>query len=47
MLVAGHPWDIDAARAGVQTAWLDRSGSSPYPPFFQPSPVKLADELGA
>jgi len=53
MLVA-VPWDIDLRRAGgVQTAWLDRSGSSPYPPFFQPaeveasSLVQLADELGA
>jgi len=30
-----HPWDIDgAARAGLQTAWIDRSGSAPYPPYL-------------
>ncbi len=35
MLVAVHPWDIDgAARAGLQTAWIDRSGSTPYPPYL-------------
>ena len=34
MLVAVHPWDIDgAARAGLATAWLDRSGAS-YPAYF-------------
>jgi 2-haloacid dehalogenase len=31
LLVAVHPWDIDgAARAGWQTAWLNRGGT-PYP----------------
>lgn len=31
MLVASHPWDVDgAARAGLRTAWIDRSGSR-YP----------------
>ncbi len=35
MLVAVHPWDIGgAARAGLQTAWIDRSGATPYPPYF-------------
>ena len=35
MLVAVHPWDIDgAARAGLHTAWIDRSGNTPYPPYF-------------
>ena len=35
MLVAVHPWDIDgAARAGLQTAWIDRSGTAPYPPYL-------------
>jgi len=30
-LVACHPWDVDgAARAGLGTAWVDRTGS-PYP----------------
>jgi 2-haloacid dehalogenase len=34
LLVAVHPWDIDgAARAGLQTAWVDRSGT-PYPAHF-------------
>jgi len=33
LLVAVHPWDVDgAARAGMQTAWVDRSGA-PYPPY--------------
>jgi len=36
LLVAVHPWDIDgAARAGLRTAWVDRSGS-PYPPHLTP-----------
>lgn len=31
VLVAVHPWDIDgAARAGMRTAWIDRTGV-PYP----------------
>jgi len=35
MLVAVHPWDIDgAARAGLQTAWTDRTGVAPYPSYF-------------
>jgi len=35
LLVAVHPWDIDgAARAGLQTAWIDRSGGAPYPPYL-------------
>ncbi len=34
LLVAVHPWDIDgAARAGMHTAWINRSGA-PYPPYF-------------
>ncbi len=33
LLVAVHPWDVDgAARAGMRTAWVDRSGSH-YPAF--------------
>lgn len=36
LLVAVHPWDLDgASRAGMQTAWLDRSGT-PYPDYFRP-----------
>lgn len=34
LLVAVHPWDIHgAARAGLQTAWINRSGSR-YPAYF-------------
>jgi 2-haloacid dehalogenase len=53
MLVAVHPWDIDgAARAGMATAWIDRTGT-PYPEFFStPTHVvsgvgELAEELKA
>jgi len=36
LLVAVHPWDIDgAARAGLSTAWVNRTGA-PYPAFFTP-----------
>ncbi|MDD9205060.1 HAD hydrolase-like protein, partial [Georgenia sp. 10Sc9-8] len=36
MLVAVHPWDVDgASRAGLRTAWVNRSGG-PYPDFFRP-----------
>jgi 2-haloacid dehalogenase len=34
LLVAVHPWDVDgAARAGMQTAWVDRS-TGRYPAYF-------------
>ncbi len=34
LLVAVHPWDIDgAARAGMSTAWINRTGGS-YPSCF-------------
>ncbi len=34
LMVAVHPWDIDgAARAGLQTAWVDRSERT-YPDVF-------------
>lgn len=34
MLVAVHPWDTDgASRAGLATAWLNRTGG-PYPDYF-------------
>ncbi len=46
MLVAVHPWDIDgAARAGLATAWINRSGG-PYPAYFTApdvSPRSLVD----
>jgi len=33
ILVAVHPWDLDgAARAGMRTAWIDRTGA-PYPQY--------------
>lgn len=35
MLVAVHPWDIDgASRAGLATAWINRTGG-PYPSYFR------------
>lgn len=35
LLVAVHPWDVDgAARAGLSTAWLNRTGA-PYPGYFR------------
>lgn len=53
MLVAVHPWDIDgAARAGMRTAWINRTGVV-YPAYFMPPEVtvtaltELADRLPA
>lgn len=41
MLVAVHPWDIDgASRAGLATAWLNRTGA-PYPGYFRPADVEV------
>lgn len=38
MLVAVHPWDVDgASRAGLRTAWIDRSGGAAYPAYFRPA----------
>ena len=35
LLVAVHPWDIHgASRAGLATAWINRTGAS-YPDYFQ------------
>lgn len=35
LLIAVHPWDIHgAARAGLATAWIDRTGGT-YPAYFQ------------
>lgn len=43
LLVAVHPWDIDgAARAGLQTAWLNRSGTS-YPSHLTPPGLCVRD----
>ncbi len=49
VLVAVHPWDIDgAARAGLRTAWINRSGGG-YPDYFRRADVEVADlaELAA
>ncbi|ANH38459.1 (S)-2-haloacid dehalogenase 4A [Nocardioides dokdonensis FR1436] len=52
MLVAVHPWDIDgAARAGLRTGWVDRSGRGAYPSYLRapeltaPSLAELAGDL--
>ncbi|WP_323960409.1 haloacid dehalogenase type II [Arthrobacter sp. JZ12] len=35
LLVAVHPWDIHgASRAGLRTAWINRSGAA-YPAYFE------------
>jgi 2-haloacid dehalogenase len=51
MLVAAHPWDTDGARrAGLASAWVNRSGAD-YPSYFRApsvevgSLVDLADRL--
>jgi 2-haloacid dehalogenase len=42
MLVAVHPWDIDGAgRAGLATAWVDRSGRR-YPSYFSAPDLEVA-----
>src|SRR3546814_9702215 len=41
MLVAVHPWDIDgAARAGLATAWINRTGG-PYPGYFRAPDLRV------
>ena len=38
-----HPGDIDgAARAGLQTAWIDRYGTTPYPPYLTAPDVTVS-----
>lgn len=51
MLVAVHPWDLDgAARAGLSTAWVNRTGG-PYPGYLSAPDLRavsmtdLADQL--
>lgn len=45
LLVAVHPWDVDgAARAGLQTAWIDRNKTS-YPASFTAPGVHATDLL--
>lgn len=49
MLVASHPWDIDgAARAGLRTAWINRTGAT-YPDYFAAPELTARgiDDLGA
>jgi 2-haloacid dehalogenase len=49
LLVAAHPWDLDgAARAGLTTAWVNRTGT-PYPAYASPPTHTVAalDELPA
>lgn len=49
MLVAVHPWDIDgAARAGLGTAWISRTGGR-YPAHFTAPDLSVASlpELAA
>jgi 2-haloacid dehalogenase len=52
LMVAVHPWDLDgAARAGLRTAWIDRTGA-PYPGWCRapdhvvPGLDRLAGALG-
>ena len=41
VLVAVHPWDIHgAARAGLRTAWLNRTGAA-YPDYFEAPEVTV------
>jgi 2-haloacid dehalogenase len=47
LLVAVHPWDIHgAAKAGLQTAWINRTGAA-YPSYFEDPDVVASgvDEL--
>ncbi|MDJ0460091.1 HAD hydrolase-like protein, partial [Arthrobacter sp. NQ7] len=42
LLVAVHPWDIHgAARAGLRTAWLNRTGDN-YPAYFEAPDVTIS-----
>ena len=42
MLVAVHPWDIEGARrAGLRTAWVNRSGAR-YPDHFGRAELEVA-----
>lgn len=49
MLVAVHPWDIHGAQAaGMQTAWINRTGAT-YPSYFARPDIEARDlvDLGA
>lgn len=40
LLVAVHPWDLEGAhRAGLRTAWINRSGAY-YPSYFAPPDIE-------
>lgn len=42
VLVAVHPWDVDgASRAGMRTAWVNRTGR-PYPSYASPPTVTMS-----
>ena len=42
LLVAVHPWDIHgAARSGLRTAWLNRTGAR-YPSYFQAPDITIS-----
>jgi len=42
LLVAVHPWDIHgAAKAGLRTAWLNRTGAA-YPSYFQSPDITVS-----
>ncbi|WP_336852543.1 haloacid dehalogenase type II [Sinomonas albida] len=42
LLIAVHPWDIHgAARAGLQTAWVERGGAA-YPSYFEVPDITAA-----
>lgn len=44
LMVAVHPWDTDgAARAGMRSAWVDRSGR-PFPSYLQ-RPTLIAGSM--
>ena len=41
LLVAVHPWDIHgAARSGLRTVWLNRTGDS-YPAYFEAPDITI------
>lgn len=43
LLVAVHPWDIHGAhRAGLRTAWINRTGGQ-YPGYFAPPELQAPD----
>ena len=46
LLVAVHPWDIHgAAKAGLQTAWINRTGAA-YPSYFEDPGLVAVDVDG-